>query len=182
MNSSMAKVVTPIEISPKEIFSSIQDPVDLEIVKGILNVFLENQFTYKIRTEYVPSSWIEKPGYRIFCYIKKSKEAIIINTKGWHYTSVCLQMRILNNETLYKLDEYTEALRNTILNARVCINCGGVGCSRLSYIFTYKGIDYNKCHMLCNVFTFNNLTSQDIPSVMDIINREIEYGKPKRRK
>lgn len=35
--------------------------------------------------------------------------------------------------------------------------------------------------MLCDVFSFRSLAGQDIQSVMDIIQKEIDFGKPKRK-
>ena len=176
----MSREVPSLNLSPEEILSDIHDPVDYKIVNEILTAFVNNGLTYKVRKEYQPRERIENPGYRIFCYIKKSKEALIINTKGWHYDSVCLQIRVLNTNTFDKLNEYSETMRNSILNARECNKCGE-GCSRLSYVFNYNGINYDKCHMLCDVFSFRSLAGQDIPSVMDIIQREIDFGKPKRK-
>jgi hypothetical protein len=164
-----------------EILSAISNPVDLSIVEKILSEFTIYGFTYKARKEYAPRDWIGERGYRIFCYIKKGKEGLIINTNGWHVESIWLQVRILNNDTFKKIGEYSENIRNSFLNARDC-EMHSDECGIRAYTFQYQGKVYRKCHMICDVFGFRNLTEQDIPSIMDIVQGEINLGKLSRKK
>jgi hypothetical protein len=159
-----------------EILSTISNPVDLIIVEKILSAFIINGYTYKARKEYAPKDWNGEKGYRIFCYIKKGKEGLIINTKGWHVESVCLQVRILNSDTFNKIGEYSENVRNCFLNARNC-EMHSDECGIRAYVFKYQGKEHRKCHMICENFGFRNLTEQDIPSIMDIVQGEFDLRK-----
>ena len=171
-------MVRPVDVSHDDIVATLENPVDRKIALAILQAFANNELTYQARTMYKPSNIVEPDDYRVFCYIKKSKEALIINTK-WD-NLFRLQVRILNQSTFEKLDEYSENIKNQILNAGDCGNCP---CKKkVTYDFAYKGKQYKKCHMICNNFWFCNFNENDIDSIIDIIKREIEYGNPKRAK
>lgn len=171
-------MVRTVDVSPEEIAAIIENPVDKKIALAILQVFSENELTYQTRTMYKPSNVVEPDDYRVFCYIKKSREALIINTK-WE-NLFRLQIRILNKAAFEKLDEYSENIRNQILNAR---NCGNCPCKKkITYDFAYKGKQYKKCYMLCSNFWLCNFNADDIDSIIDIVKGEIEHGKPSQRR
>jgi len=115
--------------------------------------------------------------YRIFCYIKKSKEALIINPIGKNFGSFELQLRIKSRNTLDKLESFSQNIINQILMSKdcrgpYCCYCGS------EYSFTYNGKVYRKCHMLCDNFTFRNLKYEDIDSIIGIVQNEIACDKP----
>ena len=112
-------MIHEITLTIDEICAWISDASDAKLTKSILEMFLKYDLTYKIRTD--------DERLRIYCYVKKSKETLIINTKGYRYGVFDIQMRITNRALLEKLDEYTPNIREQILhadNCRKCWNCG----------------------------------------------------------
>lgn len=171
--------VKQVELAADEILSSIDDAIGRNLTQKILSAFDDNGLTYKIRTAWKPKNTDEK-DYRIFCYVKKSKEALIINTRDYDFGCFSMQLRITDKSTFEHLDEYSENVRNGFLNGGICRapNCSNDGSE---YVFTYQGETYRKCHMLCGNFWFRNLCEEDLNSIMHIIDREIAFGMPKRR-
>jgi len=91
-----------------------------------------------------------------------------------------MSLRINNRSTFDKLDEYNENIRNIILNGMPCPSCrldDETRSNHREYVFTYHGKEYRKCMSLMSNFKLRNLTDDDIDSLMDIINREIAFGK-----
>jgi hypothetical protein len=164
-------MVKTINLAPEDIVATLDNQVEKELTLGILQTFTDNDLTYQTRTSWKSKDDTNPDSYRVFCYIKKSKEALIVNTKYYDTDSFLLQIRILNSTTFDKLSEYSENVRNQILHAQY--NCKNCGCSEKAYVFTYQGLEYRKCHMICGNFRFCNLDYEDIHSIMDIINREI---------
>ena len=115
-----------------------------------------------------------KGTFRIMCFIKKSAEAVIINNKGMGRDGVSIQVRIDDRNTLSKLDDFNENIRNQILNSGDCGHCSSK-CEGKQYVFTYQENEYVKCHFLCNNFSFQNINKNDIADLIEIINNEIEY-------
>lgn len=173
-------MVKQVDLTPEELSEALSSPIDKKILLSILQKFTDNGLTYKIRTKWKPENDISPDDYRVFCYIKKSKEALIINTSAYNTNTFLLQVRILDRSTFDRLDDYTENIRNQIVNAPY--NCKNCGCSDKAYIFTYKNHTYRKCHMICGNFSLCNFAQEDVDSIMDIINREIIFGKPKHAK
>jgi hypothetical protein len=170
-----------LEVTPEEIIDTIGDPVGKKITAAIFDAFISNKLRYKATAQWQPKDSTELKGYNVHFLIKGSKDAIIISTRNFGG----VQLRIKDWSTFDKLDEYSENIRNNILNAHPCQRCtpdGGEFMGHGEYVFTYKGVEYRKCQMLCGNFKLSNLTDDDIDSLMDIINREISFGKTKRMK
>ena len=168
----MAKEYNTTSLS--EVYESIANSFEKDITEKIVNLFIKNGLTYKIKLGY-------KNMYRIFCYIRKSKEALIINPVGKNFGPYELQIRIKNKNTLKNLETFSANLRNQILNnkdckAPYCCNCGS------EYQFMYLGKKYYKCHMLCDNFTFRNLKTEDIKTIISIIQDEIVFDMPRTSK
>ncbi len=164
-------MIHEIILNPDEICAWISDPSDAELTKSILEMFRKYDLTYKIRTDDV--------RLRIYCYIKKSKETLIINTKGYRWGDFDIQMRITNPAALEMLDEYPQNIRDHILNAdncRKCWNCGK------EYVFTYRGAEYRKCCMLCNNFTFHQFNDEDRETILRMIYDEICFAIPRQKR
>lgn len=173
-------MVKTVHLTPEEIAATLNDLHEKKMTLASLHAFLENGLTYQTRITWKPKDSIEPDSFRVFCYIKKSKEAMILNTRYYDTSSFLLQIRILDSSTFEKLDEYSENIRNQILHAQYdCKNCG---CSEKAYVFKYSGREYRKCHMLCGNFRFCIQNDEDIDSAMDIINREILHGMSRRSK
>jgi hypothetical protein len=170
-----------LDVTPEEIINTIDDPVGKKISIAIFDAFISDKLRYKATAQWQTKDSAGPQGYNVHFLIKGSKDAVIISTRNFGG----VQLRIKDRSTFDKLDEYSENIRNNILNGYPCQRCtpdGGEFMGHGEYVFTYKGIEYRKCQMLCGNFKLSNLTDDDIDSLMDIINREIEYGKPKRRK
>lgn len=172
-------MVKTADLTPEEIAATLNNSYEKKMTLAVLHAFLANGLTYQTKTAWKPKNSAAPDSYRVFCYIKKSKEAMILNTEYYDDGSFLLQVRILDSSTFDKLDELSENIRNQILHAYYdCKNCG---CSEKAYVFQHEGHEYRKCRMLCGNFRLSVRNDEDIESVMDIINREIVYGMSKRR-
>ncbi len=162
-----------LNVSISDVYKSIDDEISSLVTKSIVDLFIEHGLTYKIRMGYGNI-------YRIFCFIKKSKEALIINSIGKKFGPFEIQIRIKNKTSLDKLNSYSENIRDHILNGNDCrmphcCNCGK------EYVFRYFDKAYRKCNMLCDNFYFRNLKLEDIDSIMDIVKNEIDFDMPQKR-
>lgn len=165
-----------LDITPEEIIGTIDNPVKKKIAMAIFDAFISNKLRYKATAQWQPKDSLEPKGYTVHFIIKGNKDAVIISTR--YFSGV--QLRIKDFSTFDKLDEYSENIRNQILNGHPCKRCtpdGGEFFGHGEYVFNYKGVEYRKCQMLCTNFKLGNLTDEDIDSLMDIINREILFGK-----
>jgi hypothetical protein len=148
--------------------SIVNDETAKNLTNKILTLFCDMGLTYKTKER--------DNKYRVYCYIKKSKEALIINTIGDKHGVFELQLRIKDKTVFEKLGDFSENIKDAILNRSRnckhphCCNCGS------EYVFTHNNKKYRKCHMLCDNFLLYNLNADDVESVLDIIKSEIMYG------
>lgn len=70
-------MIHEITLSIDEICEWIPDDSDQQLTRSILEMFEKYDLIYKINTD--------DERLRIYCYIKKSKETLIINTEGYRY-------------------------------------------------------------------------------------------------
>lgn len=173
-------MVKTVGLSPEELTATLNDPYEKRMALAALHAFASNGLGYQTRTTWKPKGYTGPDSYRVFCYIKKSKEAMILNTEYYDTGSFLLQIRIQDASTFDKLDAYSENIRNQILHAQY--DCKDCGCSEKAYVFQHAGHQYRKCHMLCGNFRLCVKSDEDVDSVMDIINREISFGRSKRNK
>ena len=163
-------VVNSIEMSKEEICNLMNSESYRDFTANILDTFTDNGLTYKV-----------SKTKRIYCYIKKSKEALIINPNSYSDGEYSIQLRIKNAETFAKLESLTENVRNQILfNSGNCKMPGCWGCNT-EYVFEYAGSEYRKCSMLCDNFHFSKLEKDDFKCILAMIKDEIIFGKPKKR-
>lgn len=164
-----------LNVTQDEIIDTIKSPESKKIAKAIFDAFLSNGLGYKVRAEYMPKDLFPLYGYTVYFYIKGSKETIIMNTYFFK-----IQLRINNRSTFDKLDDFSDNLRNAILDAEPCKACpnrDGVFTGHGEYIFTYQGKEYRKCQSICTNFKIRNLKEDDIESLTAIINYEILFSK-----
>lgn len=164
-----------ISASPEEIINVINDPIGKKFADSLFTAFLSNGLTYKTRPAWFPKSSADW-GYTVHFYIKKGKEAIIMNATTQNFGGI--QLRINDWSTFDKLDDYNESIRKAILIDSIpSENEHDDG----SYIFTYHGKEYRLRYQLSANFRFHIHTNDDIDCLIDIINREISFGKPNRK-
>lgn len=162
----MEKNTTDISIT--EICQNIGGVVGKTITAEVLKLFHNNGLTYKVRDD--------GSRYRIFCYIKKSKESVILGTM-YNRTDFIVQLRISDRTVLNKLDELTENIRNNMLNGPNCKESCFRKCETV-YAFSYRDKEYRKCQALICNFIFKNLQNEDIASLIGLIQNEIiNYAK-----
>lgn len=164
-----------LNITQDEIMDTIESPVNRKIAATIFDTLQSNRF--KVRAEYIPKDFFPAYGYSVYFYIKGNKETIIMNTYFFK-----IQLRINNRSTFDYLNDYSENIRNAILNAepcKACPNSDGIFTGHNEYVFMHQGKEYRKCQTMCNNFKLRNLNEDDINSLIDIINREIIYSKTK---
>ena len=150
------------------IIENINGQAAKNVVREILQCFHKKGFNIKIQ-HIIPNK--SCGYYRMLCFVKKSKETVIIDTKKTRsLDGVGLKIRIEKKSTFEKLDEFTDNIRNQILNGVDCRYCG-VKCER--YTFSYHGKVYVKCQYLgCN-FRFSKIDESDIAGIMEIVNGEL---------
>ncbi|HBL84373.1 MAG: hypothetical protein A2Y17_04905 [Clostridiales bacterium GWF2_38_85] len=144
-----------LEVAPEEIINTIDDPVGKKITTAIFNAFISNKLRYKATAQWHPKDSVEPKGYTVHFIIKGGKDAVIICTRNFGG----VQLRIKNWNTFDKLDEYSENIRNNILNGKPCQRCtpdGGKFMGHGEYVFVYHGKEYRKCQMLCGNFKLRN--------------------------
>lgn len=155
-------------ISVADVCKNINDETGKTITAEILNLFHDNGLTYKIKDD--------GSRYRIFCYIKKSKESIIIGTRD-NRKDFIVQLRITDRTVFNKLDDFSENIRNSMLSGPNCKESCFRKCETV-YVFNYRDKEYRKCQALICNFIFDSLQNQDIVSLMSIIKNEIVFNVP----
>jgi hypothetical protein len=177
----MSSVMNVYPYSPdllKKIIENIDQKIDKKSVKLIVKYF-ENA-GQKITFKHI---FYDKPCayFRILCYIKKSTESVIINTKNdlgksGVFEGLNIQLRIENKETFNKLNKFTENIRNQILEGNNCGHCSKK-CEGKRYIFKYDNKEYIKCYMLCSNFRLKINNEEDLKNLMNIIENELKLNK-----
>ena len=161
------------------------DEGERRVVERIVGLFVENGLTVKFKHCFpdTPNAY-----WRILCFIKKSAEAVIVNTrtdlgKDGVVDGLNVQVRIANQATLDDLSSLTEGVRRQILGGNDCRFCSEK-CAGKRYMFSYEGTEYVKCQYLNSNFRMTIESEEDLDCVIDVIRREIENAKkkPVRRK
>ena len=162
----------------EEVVAVIQGEPQKEAARQVARLFLEAGLTVKIK-QYQATKM--RGVYRLLCFIQKHKEDVIVNTNGFDFDGMSVQVRIVNPDALTRLDELSEGIRNQIINGNDCRFCWDK-CDGKRYQFTYNGTDYVKCHMLCSNFRFQVENAEDADSIIKLIEREIAFAAAKRKK
>jgi len=162
----------------EEVVAAISGAPQKEAARQVARLFTEAGLTLKAKRHIMPQYGIV---FRLQCYIQKSKETVILNTDGFDFIGMSVQVRIVNPDSLTKLDTLSVNIRKQILNGNDCRFCGDK-CDGKRYQFTYNGTDYVKCHMLCSNFRFQVADQDDVNSVTALVAREIAYAAGKKKK
>jgi len=163
-----------IELSTEflETFLSILNTeIEKEVVQQIVKCFVD--YGLPVKTKQYDQPCMEGT-FRILCFIKRSAEAVIINNKGMGCEGMSIQVRIDDRRVFDKIDKFSQNIKNQILNAGNCRYCSSK-CEGKKYVFSYQGNEYVKCHFICSNFSFQNIDSNDVDDIIDIINNEIAY-------
>jgi hypothetical protein len=175
----MSSVMDVLPYSPDlldAILADIDGTVAKRTARQIIKLFDEAGLTIKVKHIFPtkPSAY-----HRVLCYIKKSKETLIINTKQDNGPSgvvegMNIQLRIEDANSFTKLDDLTDNIRRQILNASDCRFCSPK-CEGKRYIFTYHGTEYTKCQMLCSNFRLRVTDENDVDSVTTLVEQELAF-------
>lgn len=162
----------------RNVLSSLDAETDRNLTEQIVSLFYDAGLTIKIKHIFygTPNAY-----YRIQCYIKKSAESVIINTrndlgKSGVVDGLNVQVRIENRDVFERLDSLSESIRKQIVEASDCRYCSAK-CEGKRYVFTYANTEYTKCQYLCSNFRFTSNAKEDFNSIVDIIKKEILYKK-----
>ena len=158
-----------LALSVEEVLETIVDPNVREITGSIARLFSDNDLTLKVKRGY-------GDVYRIFCFIKKSRETAIINPVGKNFGPFEVQVRVEDPQTLQQLELLSDRVRRCILEAKDCMAPRCCNCGK-EYRFTHQGVAYRKCHMLCDNFTLRDLQPEDRDAALLLIQREIEFAR-----
>ena len=156
-------VTNTTDISIANICQNVGDEIGKTITAEVLKLFQDNGLTYKIKDD--------GSRYRIFCYIKKSKESVILGTMD-NRKDFIVQLRITDRTVFNKLDKLSKKIRNSMLNGPNCKESCFRKCETV-YVFNYRDKEYRKCQALICNFIFKNLQNEDISSLMGLIQNEI---------
>lgn len=176
--SSVMKVYDYSSEIVNGIIASIENQAEKSVAQQIIERFVQAGLTVKVKHIFYDKPWAY---YRILCFIKKSAETVIINTKNdlgkdGVVDGMNIQIRITNGNTFEKLDELECSVRKQIINAHDCSYCSAK-CEGKRYLFAYQGKDYVKCQFLCSNFRFANICKSSIPSIITIVNGELDKVK-----
>jgi hypothetical protein len=181
----MSSVMEVLPYSPdflETIVSEIKGQSGKKLANEIISCFDKAGLTVKVKQLFPnkPNSYC-----RVLCFIQKSREAVIINTKTDCGTDgvvegMNIQVRIENKNTFDKINEFNGNVCSQFLNANDCRYCS-TKCEGKRYTFSFNGKDYVKCQFLCSNFRFVDIKKDDIPHIMDIINGEINFKEKKRK-
>lgn len=166
----------------ERIIADIDKEIDKVCVEKILNIFHDAGLTIKVKHLFpdTPNAY-----YRILCFIKKSSEAVIINTrtdlgKEGVVDGLLLQIRIVNKNTFDILDQLSESIRSQIVGGNECRFCSAK-CEGKRYEFVYAGTEYTKCQYLCSNFRLTIHDENAVEDVVRIIKDELSYKKSKKK-
>lgn len=173
------------EYSP-EIHGRIMDGIDQTIdkvcVERVLSIFHAAGLPIKVKHLFpdTPNAY-----YRILCFIKKSAESVIINTrtdlgKEGVIDGLSIQIRIANKRTFDKLEQFTDSIRAQIIGANECRFCSEK-CEGKRYEFSYAGTQYTKCQYLCSNFRLTVHDEETIADVVSIIEAELACKSTKKK-
>ena len=168
----------PIEVSADFLdafLSAIGDGAGKEVVKRVVSRFEDSGLPIKCKRYDAPCMI---GVFRILCYVRKSAEAVVINSKGMGRDSLSVQMRIEDRGSLDRLDRLSPNIRERILSAADCRNCSA-DCAGGKYEFSYNGVDYVKCRVFSVNFLFQDFADEDIESMLRLVDCEIAYKRPR---
>jgi len=155
------------------ILGNIKGQAEKDAVRQIIGRFYEAGLTINVKHIFPDKPWAY---YRMLCFIKKSAEAVIVNTKTdlgkeGIVEGISLQLRITNQNIFERLNEFTDNIRGQILDANDCRYCSAK-CAGKQYAFDYQGHKYVKCHYICSNFRFNGINENNVADIMLIIDNE----------
>ena len=149
--------------------------MERELLQDILELFTSRGFTYLVSAT--------NPD-RIYCYVKKSRETLIINKKTYvdrlADNGFSVQIRITSPKSFETLNALSDNVRGCIVNGRDCKSPHCCNCGH-EYRFVYGDKPYRKCHMLCDNFMLHHLSPSDKDSVLSLIENEIAELSRKRK-
>lgn len=164
----------------KAALSDVKKAGDRALIERMVGLFAQNGLTIKFKHCFpdTPNAY-----WRILCFIKKSAESVIVNTrtdlgKEGVVDGLNLQVRIANQATLDGLSTLTEGIRRQILNGNDCRFCSAK-CEGKRYVFSYVGVEYVKCQYLNSNFRLTVDDEYDLECVLGIVGREIDAAKKK---
>lgn len=160
----------------ERIMDDLDQAIDKVCVERILSIFHDAGLTIKVKHLFpdTPNAY-----YRLLCFIKKSAESVVINTrtdlgKEGVIDGLSIQVRIENKNTFNMLEQFTESIRSQIVCANECRFCS-TKCEGKRYEFTYAGIEYTKCRYLCSNFSLKVHDEKMVDDVVSIIKDELAY-------
>jgi len=140
--------------------AAIKEQYHWDMILMLHDFFVAEGFSFKINPK----------GKIAFSY-KSRKEFLL-----WRDSSI--KVRLLHIEKYEDmLIDCTDNVKNTIINALDCHNCGA-DCNDL-IDFTYNGKKYSKCNPKKGYinFEFLNLLKDDVRSIIELSKHEIPYYK-----
>ena len=160
------------ELSPEwmETFlSTVPREADREAAERIVGLFRERGLPVKSKSYDMACM---AGTFRILCFVKKSREAVILNNRGMGRPGFSVQLRIENPRAFERLDGLSPNIRGQILRARDCGYCQP-NCEGKRYAFAYQGAEYVKCRAFSVNFFLENFESEDIQSLMELVRGEV---------
>lgn len=155
-----------ISYEPEDVVRLIPEKHIQNLVYSIINLFRENGYFFDVKYEYNPAKiWIYKD--------KAAKPSVIMNFERDDHMDIHLRMSHIAQyqDILHTLSP--GILRQT-LSGRECIHCGY--CREIGPSFSYDGVDYLKCSVICAGFKYNThwIAPEDTASLITLIKEELK--------
>lgn len=122
----MSSIMQVYDYAPElfnNIVADIKEASEKSLTEQVIKLFYDTGLTVKVKHIFLdtPNAY-----YRVLCFIKKSAESVIINTrndlgKDGVVDGFNIQIRIVNHNIFNNLNQFTENIQNQIVNAHDCL-------------------------------------------------------------
>jgi len=150
-------------MSVTEICENFSDAAGKALTAEVLRLFQEHGLRIKVK---------DGDKYGVCCYIKTSKESVTLGMSS--RAGFVVQLRITDRTVLGNLGGLSENVRSSMLNGPDCKESCFRKCET-PYVFSFRGKEYRKCQALICNFIFRDIQSEDIPSLIGLIQNEIRH-------
>lgn len=155
-----------IPYGPEDVVRLIPEKHIQDLVYSIINLFRENEYFFNAKYEYNPAKiWIYKS--------KLAKPSVIMNFERDDHMDIHLRLsHIAEYQNI--LQTLSPGILRQTLSGRECIHCGY--CREIGPSFSYDGVDYLKCSVICAGFKYNShqIAPEDTDSLITLIKEELK--------
>ena len=155
-----------ISYEPEDVVRLIPQEHIKELVFALIRLFRERGYCFNTKYEYNPAKiWIFKN--------KLEKPSVIMNLERDSHLDIHLRLSHIS-EYQTMLQTLSPGILHQTLSGRDCVHCGY--CRKIGPAFTYNGVNYVKCSVICAGFHYSSLqiAPQDTASLIALITEELD--------